>query len=290
MRGWIRSLLKILGFYVLWALLLTPVVLGVVALGGEQWDLDPMLRLGFEIGAAAAVLAALIIMALVIDKRGLSTIGFRWSAAPFGLFAGTLLGAAIFAAPVLVLLALGAARYVPNFAAFSPLLLALALAVCFFNVAMQEILVRSYPFQQVHRRHGAVAATIVTTMIFLAMHIPALIQGLHGAIAGANILIASVMLSLAYLRTRALWLPIGLHLGWNGLQGPVLGVNVTGAEIGMGGWGALEFPGDALLTGGAMGVEGGLVGLIGPTLGLIAVALWVKPRASLQAETPTDAL
>jgi len=282
MRGWIRSLLRILGFYVLWALLLTPVVLGVVALGGEQWDLDPMLRLGFEIGAAAAVLAALIFMALVIDKRGMNTIGFRLSAAPFGLAVGTLVGAAIFAAPVLVLVALGAARFAPNFAAFSPLLLALALAVCFFNVAMQEMLVRSYPFQRLQLRHGAAAAIIVTTIIFLAMHTPALIQGVHGAIAGANILIASVMLSIAYLRTGALWLPIGLHLGWNGLQGPVLGVNVTGAAIGMGGWSTFEFPGAALLTGGDMGIEGGLIGLIGPTLGLIAVALWVTPRAPTQ--------
>jgi hypothetical protein len=77
-------------------------------------------------------------------------------------------------------------------------------------------------------------------------------------------------------RTGALWLPIGIHLGWNALQGPVLGINVTGADIGLGHWSVFTFPGDPLLTGGAMGIEGGLIGLIGPALGLAAVAMATK--------------
>jgi membrane protease YdiL (CAAX protease family) len=157
--------------------------------------------------------------------------------------------------------------------------LAIALVLCAFNVITQEALVRSYIFRELWTKHGAAIAIGVTTAIFVAMHAAALMQGTQGLIAGANILVASIMLGLAYVRTNALWLPIGIHLGWNALQGPVLGINVTGQEIGMGYWRVFEFPGDPLLTGGAMGVEGGLVGLVGPVIGLIAVALiWrVKP-------------
>jgi membrane protease YdiL (CAAX protease family) len=273
------SALKLLGYFTLWGLLLTPVVMGAVHFGGPQWVRDPLWRLAVEIGGAAAVLAALIFMALVIDKRGLGTIGLNFKAAPFGLLAGTLLGAFAFAAPLAVLTLIGAARFAPDLSGFSLDLLGFGIVTCFFNVAMQEILVRSYPLQELHVKYGVTVAIVVTTIIFLAMHTPALMQGTAGLITGANIALASVMLGTAYFRTGALWLPIGVHLGWNGLQGPVLGVNVTGAEIAAGDWRTFEFPGPALLTGGDMGVEGGFIGLIGPALGLAIVMLIAKPRA-----------
>ena len=34
----------------------------------------------------------------------------------------------------------------------------------------------------------------------------------------ANVLLAGVWLSFAYLKTRSLWLPFGLHLSWNFAQ------------------------------------------------------------------------
>ena len=120
-----------------------------------------------------------------------------------------------------------------------------------------------------------------------AMHAAALMQGTQGLIAGLNILVASLMLSLAYVRTGQLWLAIGIHMGWNGLQGPVLGINVTGTDLAFGGWRVFQFNGDALLTGGAMGVEGGLVGLIGPMIGLAIVAFAFKqqPKPKFDAAT-----
>jgi len=102
-------------------------------------------------------------------------------------------------------------------------------------------------------KYGAWVATLVTTALFLALHAAPISQGTQGLIAAANILLASLLMSLAYVRTGSLWLPIGIHLGWNGLQGPVLGINVTGNDLAFGHWTAFSFPGDALLTGGEMG-------------------------------------
>jgi|CXWL01.1.fsa_nt_gi membrane protease YdiL (CAAX protease family) len=271
------TVLKCLAFLTLWALLLTPVIMPAVMIGGENWFADRGWRLFTEIGSAVAIFAALVFMALVVDKRPLATIGFSPLArAPFGVIVGALLGAAILVVPIGVLWAMGAARVAPDWTGFSAEALGVGLLLCLFNVITQEILARGYIFQEVRGKYGFVSATLATTVLFLAVHAAALMQGTQGIIAGANIFLASVMICVALERSGSLWLPIGIHLGWNGLQGPVLGINVTGTEIGLGGWRVFEFNGDALITGGAMGVEGGLVGLIGPAIGVLAVLVWPK--------------
>jgi membrane protease YdiL (CAAX protease family) len=280
MRRALIPVAKILGFLGVWALLLTPVVMAAVLIGGEGWFANIGWRLWVEIGGAIAVLAALAFMAFVIDKRGAGTIGFPADASMLGLLWGALLGAALFALPLLVLTAIGAARWAPDLADFTGPALGLSLVLCFFNVVTQETLVRSYIFQELWKKYGVAIAIGATTLIFLALHAAAILQGTQGAIAGANIALASVMLGLAYVRSGALWLPIGIHLGWNALQGPVLGINVTGNEIALGRWRMLDLSGDPLLTGGAMGVEGGLIGLIGPALGVTIVALAIRRKPS----------
>jgi membrane protease YdiL (CAAX protease family) len=279
MRGVGVSVAKILGFLGIWAALIAAVVMTAVGVGGQDWFNDIEWRVFVEIGGTVVTLAALVFMAFVIDKRGAGTLGFN-ATRFFDLVTGTVLGAAIFAAPVALLVAMGAAKVEPDLSGFSANALAISLVLCLFNVITQELLVRSYIFQELWTKYGAAIAIGVTTAIFLALHAAPISQGQAGLIAAANILVASVMLGLAYVRTNALWLPIGIHLGWNALQGPVLGINVTGQDIGLGYWRVFTFDGDPLLTGGAMGVEGGLVGLVGPLLGLIAVALIWKRKAS----------
>ena len=271
------SVLKILGFLGLWIVLTTVVVLGAVAVGGEGFYAIRGVRLSTEIALTFAVIIPLVVMTRLVDKRPLMTTGFGPTRV-VDLLTGTLLGALIFAAPLAVLVALGAAVYRPELTTFAADALATALLACFFNVVTQEALVRSYIFQELWAKYGAWMATCVTTALFVAMHAAAIMQGTQGLIAGLNILVASLMLSLAYVRTGQLWLAIGIHLGWNGLQGPVLGINVTGNELGFGHWTTFAFPGDPLITGGAMGVEGGLVGLIGPLIGLGVVAFAFKQQ------------
>lgn len=280
------SILKILAFIVLWAVLTACVIMGAVAFSGEGFYAIREMRIGVEIALTFAVLIPLIVMAKFIDKRPLTTIGFG-PPRLFDLLLGAIIGAAIFAVPIGVLIAIGAATFQPNLDSFTGAALTLAMITCFFNVVTQEVIVRSYIFQELWAKYGAWIATGITTALFVAMHAAALMQGTQGLIAGANILVASLMLSLAYVRTGQLWLAIGIHLGWNGLQGPVLGINVTGNELAFGHWSVLQFSGDPLLTGGFMGVEGGLVGLIGPVIGLAIVAFAFKqqPKPSFASVT-----
>ena len=74
-----------------------------------------------------------------------------------------------------------------------------------------------------------------------------------------NTLLAGVWFAAAYLKTRDLWFPLGIHVMWNWLQGPVFGINVSGIT------GFSPDPvlratdvGPAWLTGGSYGIEGGV--------------------------------
>jgi hypothetical protein len=84
------------------------------------------------------------------------------------------------------------------------------------------------------------------------------------------LLVASgLFLASGYLRTRQLWLPIGLHIGWNFFEGPLFGFAVSGT----GPFTLIrQVPtGPELLTGGAFGPEAGLIVLPALGIGLILI-------------------
>jgi membrane protease YdiL (CAAX protease family) len=80
----------------------------------------------------------------------------------------------------------------------------------------------------------------------------------------------------AFAATGGIWLPFGLHFGWNYTQGRVFGFAISS--------GALQGPapllqqhdvGPALLTGGAYGPEGGLLGIGARVVVIAAVWGWL---------------
>ena len=66
-----------------------------------------------------------------------------------------------------------------------------------------------------------------------------------------------VLFGYAYLRSRDLWLPIGLHYGWN-LALPLFGVNVSGYALGSAGW-HIEWDAGGMWSGGEYGPEGSVI-------------------------------
>jgi hypothetical protein len=90
-----------------------------------------------------------------------------------------------------------------------------------------------------------------SAIVFGAMH--AVVD--HGSLASgiAVALEAGVLLSLAFWASRTLWLPIGLHFGWNVTLGGVFGGAVSGSSVP--GVVVPEIVGPTWLTGGAFGLE-----------------------------------
>jgi len=268
---------KSLAFLGLWGALLTVATLSVVHLGGKNFYRDMGWRTALEGLAMLAALGALLVMALAVDKRGTATLGFPPRRALAGLIGGTLIGAAIFAVPLAILSAQGYIHVAPDLTHFSWSAFAIALFVVFVNVVDQELIVRSYIFQEVWRKYSGAAAVTVSSLLFVGLHTGAILKGTAGLLAGLDVTLASILLGLAYLRSGALWLPIGIHFGWNAFQGPVLGINVTGMDLGAH-WHVFAVSGPDLWTGGSMGVEGGLAGLAGPLIGIaIVLALYQAP-------------
>ena len=126
-------------------------------------------------------------------------------------------------------------------------------------------------------KFSTTTAVIVSSAIFVALHGGALVQDEVGIVGAVNILLASLLMSVAYLRTRQLWLPIGIHAGWNFTQGPLLGINVSGNDFSQG-WHTVALEGSKWVTGGKFGFEASLPGLVGPALGILMILLFARPK------------
>lgn len=131
--------------------------------------------------------------------------------------------------------------------------------------AFEELLFRGYPFQLIWKRLGLPVALGLSAGLFALAHLgnPELTP-----LAFVNLALAGLLLALAYVRTRSLWLPIGVHAGWNWVLAVPLDQPVSGFVFGMPGYDVVE-TGPDLFTGGAFGPEGGLV-VTGVTAAAIA--------------------
>ncbi|MDP9362285.1 MAG: CPBP family intramembrane metalloprotease [Acidobacteriota bacterium] len=117
----------------------------------------------------------------------------------------------------------------------------------------EELLFRGYPFQKLWRTNR-LGAVLFTSIVFAALH------GGNNAVswlAMANLFFAGILLALAYARYERLWFPIGIHLAWNLLSGPILGYNVSGYVSSES---VLRTVGRGMpwLTGGMFGIEGSI--------------------------------
>jgi membrane protease YdiL (CAAX protease family) len=125
-----------------------------------------------------------------------------------------------------------------------------------FGAAAEEILFRGYPLQTLTRARLAWLGVFLTSVPFAAVHLknPNAVPGFTFV----NTALAGVWLAVAYLRTRSLWLPFGLHWAWNWAQASVLGLPVSGIQrIAPAPLLQAMNVGPDWLTGGSYGIEGG---------------------------------
>ena len=115
----------------------------------------------------------------------------------------------------------------------------------------EELLFRGYAFQKLHRWNRTVAL-LLGALIFAALH-----AGNFNVtmLALANIFLGGIVLGLAYEHHYRLWFPIGLHLAWNVMSGPILGHEVSGFIMTKSMLVEID-RGAAWLTGGTFGIEG----------------------------------
>ena len=249
-RGKLRNGWWIALFFVILAALLLPLI---------------FIGRASETGVPFYQQAAIVLIASVICqklRRGsiaelLGVFDWKW---PAQLAAGLAGGALLMAIPAAFLAAGGWTTWQINanwLDAIGPVLLMLAVAA-----AAEELLFRGFLFQRLIDGLGAWPAQLLIAALFTLTHSDALAEiGPLGYLAGANIFVASILFGLAYLRTRSLALPLGLHFAANAMQGPVLGFGVSGNDAA-----GLLTPtfhnAPTWLSGGAFGLEASVPGFI----------------------------
>jgi membrane protease YdiL (CAAX protease family) len=127
------------------------------------------------------------------------------------------------------------------------------IVVLLFGSVGEELIFHGYAFQHLVRHMGEFATVLPVGILFGLLHLGNQNVTL---LAVVNTIAWGVLLGCAYLRTRALWLPIGMHFGWN-VATPFLGVNLSGFTIAVTGY-ELHWRTGVLWSGGAYGLEGGL--------------------------------
>jgi membrane protease YdiL (CAAX protease family) len=137
----------------------------------------------------------------------------------------------------------------------------------------EELLSRGYHLQNLADGINMPAAVLISSSVFAALHI---FNPSASWISTLGILAAGLFLAFGYLRTKQLWLPIGLHIGWNFFEGPVFGFPVSGLETIR----LLQHRavGPELLTGGAFGPEAGLILLPALALAAWGIQLYTRSR------------
>lgn len=202
-----------------------------------------------------------------------------------GLGYGLALGVVLMTAVIGVLAVVGSYRILgtnPEYQVWSDLV-----SAGFAAAIAEEILFRAVLFRLAEELLGTWGGIAVSAAAFGVAHLSNQDGSLWGAIAIA--LEAGVLFAALYAVTRSLWWTIGLHFGWNMMQGPVFGSVVSGSPVGAG-WLQVEFTGPVWLTGGSFGIEASVVSvalltLVGAALlhviyhqGLTVQPYWVRRR------------
>ncbi len=133
----------------------------------------------------------------------------------------------------------------------------------------EEALFRGYPLQTLTRARLAWLAILLTSLPFAAAHLENPNSALLGSI---NTALAGVWFAVAYLRTRSLWFPLGLHWAWNWALGSLFGLPVSGLSLTQNTLLRGADHGPAWLTGGAYGIEGGIACTI--ALAFSTIFIW----------------
>jgi membrane protease YdiL (CAAX protease family) len=188
-----------------------------------------------------------------IEKRLPTELAFPGAAREVG--AGIGLGAALGLAVAGVLAVAGAFVITGSSAGWEFLIKCLPEQI--MVATFEELMFRAVLFRIVEQRWGTRTALAVSFVLFALVHLQ---NDNISALAVLNTGVVSVTLCGAYMLTRRVWLPIGIHFGWNFLYDGFFAVPLSGHAAR--GWLQVSLPGPEWLTGGAYGVEASVVTLL----------------------------
>ena len=166
-----------------------------------------------------------------LDRRPLADLGFQRP--EIGWLRSMVLGLGVGAFPMVVvtgiLWSLGALDY--SGWTIGAVTLAVLVPGLVFAAFFEEIVCRAYLLGNFRESRLPWIGIGVNSVLFWLFHSlnPSAWQS---PLVGINLVLAGVLLSLAYLAANDIWFPTIVHFAWNFAQGPLLGIPVSGIQIG----------------------------------------------------------
>jgi membrane protease YdiL (CAAX protease family) len=214
-----------------------------------------------------------------LDKRSLTSLGLKldfWL--PLDILAGILIAFLMMGLIFLIEWWLGWAS-VEGFAwqtdAISTVILNMLQYLGIFILVgwNEELLFRGYRLQNLSDGLNPVWGVLLSSLWFGIAHLANPNTNAKFFVA-TGIFLAGVFLAYGYISTKQLWLPIGLHIGWNFFEGVGFGFPVSGLDIYH--LTRISVSGPELWTGGAFGPEAGLILLPGLLLGTALIFTYAR--------------
>ena len=271
--GW-RVLLFIFAFFAALFLLATVLRVAYVVvlkvgpgIPGEAFVADAI----FRITMLLAALGAGYLCARLFEGLPWRSLGLTFHQSWFkDLLVGCGVGFAALVLAVVIATAAGGLRFTFGGSGVAVIRSLVGSAVLLFFAALaEEALFRGYVLQTFTRAQLTLLGVLLTSVPFALVHLsnPNVVPG----VTFANTALAGIWLAAAYLRTRSLWFPLGVHWAWNWALGaffglPISGINLVSNPVLKG-----NDVGPAWLTGGSYGIEGG----IACTVALVAFTFFV---------------
>ncbi|NUT50057.1 MAG: CPBP family intramembrane metalloprotease [Saccharothrix sp.] len=245
----------------------------VVAFGGNaivgamRWNVPGTLVGGFATAALSLYVYAWVVRRT--ERREPVEVALKGAAPAFGR--GLVIGVVMFGAVISNIAFLGDYR-VLGWGSVGGAVALLGFTAA--AVAVEELLFRGILFRIVEQRIGTWASLVLTGVLFGASHLfnehATLWSGLAIAIE------AGFMLAAAYAATRTLWVPMGVHFGWNFAQGGIFGTSISGADAPRGLLDGVT-SGPFLVSGGEFGPEASAYSVLAGVVVTLAF-LWLARR------------
>ncbi|MDB2351077.1 CPBP family intramembrane metalloprotease [Candidatus Marinimicrobia bacterium] len=260
-RGWLRALLFFFTFFI-FITLFDLVGIAIVAYyseyGFEEFISDPELIMENKMMLLMMVcqlIGTIFTVGLFqkfINREGFASIGLNFVGFKIDFYKGLLAGTVLICSGFILLTVLNLTLIdLTYFSLYDQIFYFFLFAIVSLN---EEIAIRGYILHNLSSSFNKYVALIISSLVFMIMHLG---NPNIGILPLVNLFLAGIFLGIYTIHKNNLWFPIGAHLTWNYLQGPIFGFEVSGNKINS----LFEQKpnGHELLTGGNFGFEGSII-------------------------------
>jgi len=259
--GWLRSLLFFLSFFIIIALF-DIIGIAIVSVfseyGFEEFISDPELimqnkmMLLMMICQLMGTLFTVWIFQKFISKERFISIGLDFINYKNDFYQGLAVGTGLISIGFFTLIILNLTSIdLTYFSIYDQVFYFFLFIVVSLN---EEIAIRGYILHNLSQSFNKYIALIISSFVFMGMHLG---NPNIGVLPLMNLFLAGIFLGVYRIHKNNLWFPIGAHLMWNYLQGPIYGFEVSGNKINS--LFEQKLNGHELLTGGNFGYEGSII-------------------------------